>query len=78
VPLLWLPLVAFVPAHAPEAVQLVAFVELQLKVDKLPLVIDVGLAESETVGAGGGGDAPATVTVADRLALPPAPVQARV
>jgi hypothetical protein len=54
VPLLWLPLVAFVPAHAPEAVQLVAFVELQLKVDAPPLVIDVGMAESETVGAGGG------------------------
>jgi hypothetical protein len=45
---------AYVPAHAPDAIQLVAFVELQLKVDKPPLVIDVGLAESETVGAGGG------------------------
>jgi len=70
----WLPLTALVPAHAPDAVHAVAFAELQLKVDEPPTATEVGLADSETVGAG----ALATVTVADRLALPPVPVQVSV
>ena len=66
------PLVAWLPDQAPEAVHEVALVEDQLKVEPLPLVTLVGLALSETVG--GVAD---TVTVADWLAVPPAPVQVR-
>jgi len=51
----------------------VAWVEVQVSVVLLPLVIDAGLAVSETVGAG-----VVTVTVTERLALPPAPLQVRV
>ena len=47
------PLVVFVPLHAPLAVQLVAFVDDHVRVDDCPLVTVVGFAESETVGAGG-------------------------
>ena len=66
------PLVVFVPDHAPEAVQLVAFVLLHVSVDPLPLATELGFAERFTIGAG----VPAfTVTVADVLAVPPAPVQ---
>lgn len=43
------------PDHAPLAVQEVALVEDQVKVDKLPLVTDVGLAVKDTIGAGVGG-----------------------
>jgi hypothetical protein len=52
----------------------VALVELQERVDDFPAVIDVGLAESEAVGAGGGGGA-ATVTAAAAVADPPFPEQ---
>lgn len=52
--MLWLPLVDFEPVQAPEAVQPVAFVELQLRTDEAPLAIDVGLADSDRVGAGEG------------------------
>jgi len=55
-------------------VHAVAFAELQLKVEAPPTATDVGLADRERVGAG----ALATVTVADRLALPPVPVQVSV
>ncbi|MBS0375268.1 MAG: hypothetical protein JSR73_11860 [Proteobacteria bacterium] len=68
------PLVAFVPLQPPEAVQLVALVELQVSTDVWPLAIEVGFAESAAVGAGG---AP-TVTMTDCCALPPAPEQLRV
>jgi hypothetical protein len=62
----------------PDAVKLpplqdVALVELQERVDDFPAIIDVGLAESEAVGAGGGGAATLTVVVA--LADPPFPEQ---
>src|SRR5262245_52897507 len=45
------------PLHAPEAVQLVALLLTHVSVELLPLVIVVGLAESDSVGAGvdGGG-----------------------
>ena len=67
------PLVASLPLHPPEAVQAVAFVDDQDRVELLPLAMLLGLALKLTVGAG-----EATVTVADCAALPPAPVQASV
>ena len=76
-PVDWLPEVALLPDQAPEAVQEVAFVEDQVRVDDPPLVTDVGFAASDTVGTGGGGGVPDTVTVADALALPFEPVQLR-
>ena len=66
------PLVAWAPVHAPEAVQDVAFVDDQLKVEALPLTMELGFAERLTVGAGVGA---VTETVAAWVALPPAPVQ---
>jgi hypothetical protein len=63
------------PVQAPEAVQEVAFEELQVRVDEPPLTTDAGLAEMLTVGAGG---LALTVITADWLALPPAPVQVKV
>ena len=69
-----MPLTALVPLHAPEAVHEVALVEDQVKVDPLPLVTLVGLALMDTLGGG----VAATVTVADWLAVPPAPVQVKV
>lgn len=66
------PLVASLPDHPPEAVQLVALVEDQLSVELPPLETVAGLAVSVTVGAC------STVTVADWEAEPPAPLQVRV
>ena len=68
-----MPLTALVPVQAPEAVHEVALVEDQVKVDPLPLVTLVGLALMDTPGGG----VAATVTVADWLAVPPAPVQVK-
>lgn len=67
----WLPLVAFAPVQAPEAVQPVAFAELQLRTEEAPLAIDVGLADSERVGDGdeGGG-----VGVGVGVGVPPSEV----
>jgi len=59
-------------------VQPVELVELHVSVDEPPLGMDAGLAEIDTVGGGGGGGVPVTVTVAELLALPPAPLQVRV
>ena len=67
----WDPLVALLPLQAPLALQLVALVEDQVRVEPEPLFTEVGLAEMLTVGAGGGGAF--TVTVADWLAEPPDP-----
>jgi hypothetical protein len=63
------------PLQAPLAVQLVAWVELQFNIDVPPLATLVGFALSVTVG---GGTVAATVTVTDRLVVPPAPVQLNV
>ncbi len=71
--MLWVPLTDSVPAHAPEAVQEVAFVEDQVNVEALPLATLVGPALKDTVGAGAD-----TVTVADSEADPPVPLHARV
>ncbi|MBS0375270.1 MAG: hypothetical protein JSR73_11870 [Proteobacteria bacterium] len=68
-PVLAEPLVAFVPLQPPDAVQVVAFVELQVSVEAPPLATLVGLAVSVTVGAG------TTVTVVLALPEPPVPVQ---
>ena len=70
-PVDWLPEVALLPDHAPEAVQEAALLDDQVSVEDPPLATDVGLAVSVTVGTG------STVTVAEALALPPEPVQVR-
>jgi hypothetical protein len=61
-----------VPLHAPEAVQEVALLEDQVKVEPLPLVTLVGFALMATLG--GVAD---TVTVADCDAEPPGPAQVK-
>ena len=71
------PVVALSPNQAPEAVQVLAFVEDQVSVEDAPFATDVGFAASDTVGVGGGGGVSNTVTVAVALALPPEPVQVR-
>jgi len=76
-PVDWLPEVALLPDHAPEAVQEVALVADQLSVEDPPLATDVGFAASDTAGTGGGGGMPDTITVVEVLALPPGPVQLR-
>jgi hypothetical protein len=61
------------PLQAPPAAQLVALVETQEMLVELPLGRVLAPALMLTVGGGW-----VTVTVVDWLALPPAPVQARV
>ena len=68
---------ALAPDQSPVAVQLVALVEDQVRIEVPPFATDVGFAVSDTVGTGGGGGVPVTVTVADVLVLPPVPVQVR-
>ena len=58
-PVLAVPLVALAPVQPSEAVQTVALVVLQVRVEADPLATLVGLAEIVIVGAG------TTVTVAD-------------
>ena len=48
-PVDWLPEVATVPDHAPEAEQAVAFVDDQVSTEDAPLATDVGLAAIDTV-----------------------------
>ncbi len=71
--MLKLPLTACVPLQAPEAVQEVALLEVQVRVEPAPLVTLVGFALIETLGG-----VAETVTVADCEAVPPAPVQVNV
>jgi hypothetical protein len=73
VPVDWVPLTDFVPDQAPEAVQEVAFVAVQFNVALLPLVMALGPTLKVTVGA-----AALMETVADWVAVPPGPEQARV
>jgi hypothetical protein len=68
-PVLTEPLVARLPDHAPEAVQLVALVDDHVSELLLPLDTLVGFAVSVTVGVG-----EVVVTVTDRLVVPPLPV----
>jgi hypothetical protein len=67
------PLIARFPLQPPLAVQEVAFVADQIRVDALPAVMDEGLARRVTVGA-----ASDAVTVAVCAAVPPGPVQVSV
>jgi hypothetical protein len=53
VPVDWLPEIALLPDHAPEAEQEVAFVEDQVSIEDPLLVTDAGLAARDTVGDGG-------------------------
>ena len=64
-----LPIVAFVPDHAPEAVQDVALVEDQVSVAAFPTNTLVGLALKVSVGSG------RTVTITFEEVLPPSPTQ---
>jgi len=73
-PVLALPLVGSFPDHPAEAVQLLALLDDQLSRADAPLLTVVGLALRLTVGLGGA----ETLTVTDRLALPPAPLQVSV
>ncbi len=67
------PPVASVPLHPPLAVQEVAFVLDQLKVEPLPKITVVGLAVNVTVGAGA-----FKVTVVDAFPVAPFPLQVNV
>jgi hypothetical protein len=69
-----LPLVPRVPLQPAEAVHEVAYVELQVSVEALPLATPAGFAVSVTVGAGN------TVTgaVADAGVVPADPAQVNV
>ena len=73
-PVLVVPLVGSLPDQPPEAVQLLAFVDDQLSIADPPLLTVVGLALRLTVGLTGA----ETLTVTDRLALPPGPLQVSV
>src|SRR5215472_16442926 len=66
--------VVALPAHPPEAVQLVAFVEDQLNVEADPLLTVLGVAVRPTVGFAGAD----TLTATDCAALPPGPLQVSV
>ena len=68
------PLTGFAPDQLPDAVQLAASVEDQLRLIVLPRLTLVGLAVSVTVGGGATGSA-LTVMVSVSLLLPPAPLQ---
>lgn len=72
-----LPETGLLPVQLLEAEQEVALVEAQVIVALWPKSIVVGFTEIVTTGTGvGGGEA--TLTVTDRLAVPPAPVQVKV
>jgi len=73
-PVLVLPLVGSFPDQPPVALQLVALPEDQLSVADPPLLTLVGFALKLTVGLAGA----ETLTVTDRVALPPAPLQVSV
>jgi hypothetical protein len=66
------PLSDFVPVQAPEPVQAEALAEDQFRAALAPLVIELGVALRRTLGG-----VTLTETVADCVALPPAPVQVR-
>ena len=74
-PVLDEPLVPRLPLHPPEAVQVVALLELQDSVAALPDSTLDGVADRLTVGRPGAG---ITVTAAVWLPVPPGPIQVRV
>jgi hypothetical protein len=65
------PLVASAPFQAPDAVQEVALVADQLKIESAPFLTVLGLADKVTAGAGA-----VTETVVDCVVLPPEPLHA--
>jgi hypothetical protein len=69
-PVLVEPLADSLPDHPPEALQVVALVAFQVRVELPPLTMLLGFALKATVGAGD-----VTATVADCDPLPPGPVQ---
>jgi len=71
-PVTWLPEVALLPDHAPEAAHDAALLLDQESVDVPPEATTAGLADSVTVGAGGSA---LTDTVAVREIEPPGPEQ---
>jgi hypothetical protein len=75
-PVLAEPAVARLPLQAPDAVHDVAFSEFQVKFEVPPLATLSGLALNDTVGWGVAGAL--TVTTAEALAGPPAPMQVSV
>jgi hypothetical protein len=73
VPVLWVPLAALDPLQSPLAVHEVGLlVTLQVKVELLPVVTDIGLALKLITGAGGRATVSATFFIKP---LPPALVQ---
>ena len=58
-----------VPLHVPDALHVVALVELHVSVEAPPDVMELGFAVRVAVGTG------TTVTVAEAFALPPVPEQ---
>jgi hypothetical protein len=74
VPVDCVPVSALAPAHAPDAVQEVALLDDQVRVDALPLRMVLGLALKLIVTVGFA----LTVTVAVCAAVPPPPVHVRV
>ena len=73
-PVLFVPLLASAPLQPPDAVQAVAFVELHVSVEVVPLARLVGEAANVAVGTGFAAVDTVTVAVAAVL-LPPGPVQ---
>ena len=69
----WDPLVGSAPDQAPDAVQALAFFDVQESTEADPLKMLLGPADSTTIGA-----AELTVTVTDCAAVPPGPLQVRV
>lgn len=74
-PVACVPEVALLPDQPPEAVQELALLTDQLKVEGLPLATVVGVAVKEMAGAG---VAAFTVTVTERVTVPPLPLQLKV
>ncbi len=64
------------PPQAPDAVQLLALLELQLKLADWPCSMLEDDTDRFTTGTGGGGAVTVTLTLS--LALPPAPLQVRI
>ncbi len=75
----WDPEVPILPLQPPEAVQLLALVEDQVRVLDPPAMTEAGAALMLNVGGGGGGGVDdATVTLRLCVVDPPPPVHVRV
>jgi hypothetical protein len=65
-PVLWVPLAARVPLQPPEAVQAVAFIELQVSIDADPLLTGVGDTVNAAVGGADGLSPPPHAAISSR------------